>query len=509
MDKNRIIKNIFSNWAGLIVAIVVSFFLAPFVVHNLGNELYGVWTIINQFTGYMYLLDFGVRDSVIKYTSQSRAEKNNKELEKILTASLLIYIYISILTVLISVILAFLFSDIFSNIDSSISVDASIAVLLAGVSIGQFFIFNVFAGVLMGLQRYVIFNVISILTILIKATLFVILLRNGYTIVAMAATQLVLGLVGGIFILVYAKKMAHIHDFKFKFSFKMDYDFREKLRKVANYSTYALINNLGQKIVFLTDAIVIGIFLPVASVTFYAIAGTLIDYLRKLVSVTAQVLMPLVAHYSALDDSRKIIKTVVDGSKLTLFVSFPIALVFIVLGGKFIMLWMGEEYQDLSGQVLMILAITQIFSAPHQTLSSVLYGLEKHKMLAYFRVGEAISNLLLSIILLQYYGIIGVAFGTAIPHILLTAVILPIYTTKVVGMGLIRYYTEGYVRPFLAAIPFLVVVTVIDNSVEIGNLGVFFFLVGIASFIYLLSSYLIIFSASERKLLNKEIEKLF
>ena len=507
MEKNRIIRNLFSNWSGLLISIVVSFFLAPFVVHNLGNELYGVWTIINQFTGYMYLFDFGVRESVIRYTSHSIAKKDPKILEEVLSVSFIIYFFISIGTILVSIVLSFYFSSIF-GVDESIADSASIAVLLVGATIAQFFIFNIFSGVLMGLQRYDIFNVVNILTTLSKAAAFVILLKLGYTIVAMAASQMILGFLGGLYLLHSAKSAASKHNVNFKIRFRLDAGLRKVARKVVNYSAFVLINNLGQKIVFMTDAIVIGIFMPVASVTFYAIAGTLIEYLRKLVVVTAQVLMPMVAHYSALDDQERIKKTVVDGSKLALFISFPVALVFIVLGGEFIALWMGEEFRELSGLVLMILAVSQIFSAPHQTLSSVLYGMDKHKMLAFFRIGEAVANLVLSIVLLHLYGIAGVALGTAIPHIILTAIILPIYTTRVIGMDLLRYYLLGYVRPIIAALPFLAIVLYINQYLTFDNLGVFFGVVIGASLIYLVISFWIIFTVRERQDIYNKIKPL-
>jgi O-antigen/teichoic acid export membrane protein len=507
MEKKRIIKNLFSNWTGLLISIVVSFFLAPFVVHNLGNELYGVWTIVNQFTGYMYLFDFGVRESVIRYTSHSVAKKDPKILQEVLSVSFIIYFFISVGTIVVSILLALFFASIF-GVDESIADAASITVLLVGATIAQFFIFNIFSGVLMGLQRYDIFNIVAILTTLLKAAAFVILLKLGYTIVAMAASQMILGFFGGLYLMHSAKRAAGKHGVVFKVRFRLDSGLRKVARKVVNYSAFVLINNLGQKIVFMTDAIVIGIFMPVASVTFYAIAGTLIEYLRKLVVVTAQVLMPMVAHYSALDDHERIRKTVIDGSKLTLFISFPVALVFIVLGGEFIALWMGEEFRELSGLVLLTLAISQIFSAPHQTLSSVLYGMDKHKMLAFFRIGEAISNLVLSIVLLHLYGIVGVALGTTIPHILLTALILPVYTTRVIGMSMLNYYLSAYVRPVIAAIPFLMAVLCIKHYLVIESLGLFFGVVIAASLVYLVISFWIIFNAGERQEIYQKINPL-
>ena len=68
-----ILQNVTSSWAGLVVTTIISFTLAPIVVHSLGSVYYGVWTLLMQFTGYLWLFDFGVRESVIKYVAQYHA----------------------------------------------------------------------------------------------------------------------------------------------------------------------------------------------------------------------------------------------------------------------------------------------------------------------------------------------------------------------------------------------------------------------------------------------------
>ena len=51
-----VLRNIFSNWASYLVTAVVGFFLAPYVVHQLGNTGYGLWTLVLSLTGYFGLL---------------------------------------------------------------------------------------------------------------------------------------------------------------------------------------------------------------------------------------------------------------------------------------------------------------------------------------------------------------------------------------------------------------------------------------------------------------------
>ena len=58
---NQIAKNVFSNWTGYLINVVVSFFISPFIVHTLGNTGYGIWVFVGSITGYLGIMDFGMR----------------------------------------------------------------------------------------------------------------------------------------------------------------------------------------------------------------------------------------------------------------------------------------------------------------------------------------------------------------------------------------------------------------------------------------------------------------
>ena len=46
MRGKRITQNILSNWMALGVSTAIGFFLAPYIVHRLGNVAYGVWVLV-------------------------------------------------------------------------------------------------------------------------------------------------------------------------------------------------------------------------------------------------------------------------------------------------------------------------------------------------------------------------------------------------------------------------------------------------------------------------------
>jgi O-antigen/teichoic acid export membrane protein len=55
-----LLRNIGSTWVVTLAGIAATYFLTPFVIHTLGQEGYGVWTLIVSITGFISLLALGV-----------------------------------------------------------------------------------------------------------------------------------------------------------------------------------------------------------------------------------------------------------------------------------------------------------------------------------------------------------------------------------------------------------------------------------------------------------------
>jgi len=88
----KILLNIFSNFSGLTAQIVIAFFLAPFLVHQLGDAKYGIWTILAALSGYMSLLDFGIAAAITKYVAEYLSKKDFDAINEVLNSTLLFFI---------------------------------------------------------------------------------------------------------------------------------------------------------------------------------------------------------------------------------------------------------------------------------------------------------------------------------------------------------------------------------------------------------------------------------
>jgi O-antigen/teichoic acid export membrane protein len=72
---------------------------------------------------------------------------------------------------------------------------------------------------------------------------------------------------------------------------------------------------------------------------------------------------------------------------------------------------MGEEFAE-SIPVLRILLLAMLFASVQLNAANVLGMTGQHRFVAFAMGGSALLNLVLSIILVQFYGLIGIALGT-------------------------------------------------------------------------------------------------
>jgi len=505
---SRVLRNITSNWLALFVNIAVSFFLAPFVVNQLGAYMYGIWAVAMQFTGYLYLMDFGVRDSLIRYTAKYRATGNDLALRRILSVAILIYLPVFIAAMLVTGVIAYGL-PYWSTIADEHAFAAQMTVFLVGASIASTFLFNIYTGLLQGLQRFDVANAIGVSVGLLRAGTIVVVLNQGGGVIEMAWIQLGFTVLSGVACFYAAYRLMKQVGLSLRPVRVRGKRLRALLRLVSGYSVYVFINNVGQKLAFATDALVISVFMPISSVTYYAIAGNLITYLNSLVATTAQVFNPVASQYAAHKDREGLRLLLLRSTRLSLSIGLPIIATYVMLGDVFIGLWMGPEYVEQASKVLLILALMQIFSCPHYPIASILYGIGQHRTLAFLRIGEGLINLVLSIILVQAMGLTGVALGTAIPHVVIFGVILPLYVCRVLGVPWWQYVRKSLLGPLVNVLPFLALAGIVHEQMVPPNLLVFFILIALLSLLYLVTGYGLCLNGEERQIVRSRLtEKL-
>lgn len=455
-QRKRLVRNVLSNWGGFVVNLTVAFLLSPFLVNRLGAAAYGLWVILNQFTGYMSILDLGVRSAVTKHVAAYHATKDAAGLNRIVSSAVSIYAVVSVVVLVITAGAVMWLPSLFSLQGDAVR-EARIVIAIGGLTVAQAFVFNVYYGILMGIQRYDLFNRLAVLYAIGKAIAIVILLRRGHGIVALAALQGLTSVANNLSACWYCRR--ELPQLRVGLVGRRDGAYAE----VFHYSTASFFVAVSQKIIYQADVFVVGAFAGPAAVTVFSIPGTLIDYLRRIIIAMTETFVPLTSQLKAASGLQQIRDLALRGTRAATLVGAPMCVGLLTVGERFVGLWMGPSYAADGRSVLLLLAVTQLLSVSHMACREVLNGLGRHRLNAKIFGVEAVANLLLSLWLVRTLGIFGVALGTAIPHIIMVIGVYPWLIRAELGISLREYFVGAILRGWAAVVPFAVTCFAFDR----------------------------------------------
>ena len=68
--KRKVLQGSASNIVRVLLSMLVSLVLPPFLVHHMSAAEYGAWVLILQLSAYVNLLDFGLQTAIGKYVAE-------------------------------------------------------------------------------------------------------------------------------------------------------------------------------------------------------------------------------------------------------------------------------------------------------------------------------------------------------------------------------------------------------------------------------------------------------
>ncbi len=445
MRKLEIIKNVGSSWFSLGINILVGIFLSPFILHRLGDTAYGIWVLIFSITGYYGLFDLGIRSSVVRYVSKFMATGESDKLNRLINTSLWSYTLIGGVAMLITF-AGSLFVDSLFRIPQEFLTTARWLFLMVGTAVSLGFPLGIFGGVLEGLQKFYFLNITNVISILLRAVLIVVALHHGYGLLTIALITVVLPLLIAILRAAIVLRLLPLR-------FSLQHFDRGALREIASYSSATFVVMIAYKLRFKTDELVIGAFLSSTAITYFSIGDRLLDYASEVVSSLAQIFVPMSSQSDAKGDMQHLRKMFVLGNRACALIIFPISLILLILGKSVIEAWVGAKYVATSYPVLVVLCIPLTLMLAQGASPRILFGMAKHRTLSWVVALEALTNLILSIILVQRFGIIGDALGTSLPLTLTALYFFPRHLCRVLGMRIGTFVREAYLLPLGLCVP--------------------------------------------------------
>jgi O-antigen/teichoic acid export membrane protein len=465
--KKRFAINVAMNWVAMATGMVVPFFLAPFVVRHLGPLAYGVWILAVSTAAYLNLLDMGLRSAIIRFVSKNTTTGQITEAQKAIRAALWVRLCIAVVVALLSVALAVAFPHLF-KLPHDLQRAGQITVLLCALGVAMSLVSGVFGAVLSGINRFDVLSSITVAQTLARAVGYILILRGGHGLVALAYWEFAIVLLAGL--LTWGAALKIYPPCRLRLS-RPDI---ATLKTIWSYSLKTFIIIIAVQIVFYTDNLVVGAFISVGAVIFYSIAGSLAMYSGQVSTAMGATFIPMASGLDAAGQAKNLQRLLLRGTQAALGLMLPIGITLLVRGKTFIGLWMGPQYSQTSGTILQILLISQFFTIANSTAGQIAYGVDKHKSVAKWAAIEAVLNLGLSIVLAKTTGLYGVAWGTSISQALIHLIFWPRYVRRELGVPIRTFLWEGWGKITLFSIPFGIACAAADKYWHSRSLAEFF-----------------------------------
>jgi O-antigen/teichoic acid export membrane protein len=379
---------------------LLNLIITPYVLHKLGTQLFGVWSLVFVIANYMNLLDLGLGTSFAKYIAEYHAKGELKLVNSVVSCGLLFYLGLSVIIVALGFALKNPIASLL-NIPPAIREESSFAIVGMIIVLAMKNGFSIFQGLLVGLQRMDIQNKILVFasTANLLGTIF--FLEKGYGIRGLVVNS---GLVAALIILC---NIFFSHRLVPQLRIGLKWLHREVFLKLFRFGVKAQLSNLSSLVHFQADKIIISHFLGLNYVAFYELGQKVANALRMFPGILLTALEPAVSELHARGERDRLLSLYYRGSKYVSVLVFPLTFLTFILASGIMRVWVGEGY-SLSAITLQVLIIEYGLNLLTGVGTRIVRGIGRPELETKYKVLVAVSHLILSLTLIQLLGFKGV-----------------------------------------------------------------------------------------------------
>lgn len=446
-SSGRLARNVLANWIWYALVVVSGFVLPRFIDREQGQALLGVWDLGWSLVFYVSLLALGVSAAVQRYVARFRAVAAWDELNSIINSSLALLTGSALLGLILAAGLAVGVRYLLPEADAGTLEIARWVVMLLCTCAALQIPGAVFNAVITGYERYDVLNLIRGVRDLLVIVSLLTLLLAGFGLVALAAVVLAGELLGDVAKFVAAGRLCPT----LRISPALCQ--RSTAREMIAFGGKAALQDLARTGIYQANSILVAFYLGPATLAIYARQRALVMHLLRFVKQYAQVFVPTSSTLDAQQDTAALRHLLIQSSKYGLYVTLPIVLILVILGGPLLQIWMGADYQ--APVVLAVLALAHLLAVPQLAVYALLLGMGRHGRPAVYELLAAVVSVAAGIVILGPLdgGMLGAALALALPIGLNSGIVVPLYACRCLNLSPRSYIQSVVPGPVLASVP--------------------------------------------------------
>ncbi len=421
---NQIKGGVFLNYLIIALNIVLGLLYTPYMLRMLGQNEYGLYSLVASIIAYLTLLDFGFGSAIVRYTAKLISENKQEEQWELNGMFVIVYSFIGLLAVGIG---GVLYCNVEWLFDAKMTPDdiaqAKVMIVLLIINLALTFPLSVFGSIIVGYQNFIFQKFLTICRLLFTALTIVILLYMGYRAIAMVVVQTFFNLSILFINCFYCFKKLKIKVWFSGFNVSV-------LKEICIYSFWVFLSQIIDRVYWGSGQFVLGSLIGTSAVAIFSVAILLQQMFMTFSSSVSNVLLPKVtAMVNSRGSDTAISDLFIRTGRIQTVVMTLVLSGFYIFGSTFVELWAGPEYSEV--YYITLLFYSALFIPTIQTTGyTILQARNQMKFRSLVYLGISICSLALQVILARNYGIMGCAYAISMALLLGQGLVMNIYYFK-------------------------------------------------------------------------------
>lgn len=421
----KLARNTFLNLIGRIVPLLVAVLATPFVIHHLGPDRYGLYSLALVVVGYFALFNLGIGPATTKYVAELLGKGEANGLPELVWTSVASQTCLGLVGgILLAAASPFLVEHVL-KIPVDLQPQAHLIFLIMAAALPIDFASGSFSGVLGASQRFDLLNVISVPSGVLNYLAPVVALMLSLGLPTIVFSLVLVRAVSSLIMLVFAIRL-HPALRRIRFDFGL-------VRSLLGFGGWvAAAGALGPLLLY-TDRFVIGTVVSIAAVGYYSVAFNTLYRLQFIPTALTTSLMPAFSSLQGAGDLSKTTALFVRGHKYIFIVITPLIFAAIVFAKEIFTLWIGGKFAQQVTLPFQILAVGMLIGLMAPISGALIQGRGRPDLLFWIYLVEVPANTVFTFFLASRWNIEGAALSYSIRTIIETCVLIFI-TVRTFGM---------------------------------------------------------------------------
>lgn len=397
-------KNTLWNLVGLGAPLLVAAFSIPFLLKSIGQEAFGVLTLLWSIIGYFSLFDLGLGRALTQVVSASRGVESEEKIRSIIHSGLGLTLATGVGGALLLALLSGHFAYGWLNVSVRLQEQTWLALLISALGIPMTTLSIGCRGVL---EAYNDFKVSNLYRVLLGVLNFLVPVAIVYF-VSQSLVLISLGLVASrlfVLILNYAY-LWRTFDIRFdgnllKFGSSVG---------LIRYGSWTTVSNVIGPIMVSADRFFISSVLGASVVAFYTVPYEVVMRLLIVPVALTSALFPALAHQLA-NGSDTVSKIYKDSYRAVICVMLPVCIIAGIGFQTFLNHWINPEFSASAWKIGTILCVGILFNSLGSLPFTYLQAGGQSKLTAIIHTVEVIVYVPLLLVLLHLFGVVGAALA--------------------------------------------------------------------------------------------------